>query len=299
MPNQETMDRLQTQVKRFQSDLHETQQEMRDKIKALENVQVSHQTDLAAQLRQMTEQLNNERAGNTKLNADLAKSLELGLQLQLEIQNLKSRTQQIQMEERKFTQALQEKNRQAVHDLELSRALREELETELGKARARYLSEEDRREKEKLSLEERLRLLSNEKDDILRANDELLATLAAKDKEIDQLNAKMETLSASFEDLEGGSRGQQEMMKTLTEVAENKIVELKVALDRKTAECKDYEGHLQQALTQAQLMRHENTNLKDYIGKINVYLQTNQNVSPAPGTTASSSSLAPSNPPPA
>jgi hypothetical protein len=49
-----------------------------------------------------------------------------------------------------------------------------------------------------------------------------------------------------------------------------------MALDRKTAECKDFEGHLHQAMTQTQLLKHENANLKDYIAKINSYLQSNQ-----------------------
>lgn len=283
--NQEKIDRLQTQIRRFQTDLQDTQVEMREKIKILENVQVVHNGDLNHQLKSLTEQLNNERANNTKLNTDLAKSLELGLQLQLEIQNLKARSQQVQHEERKFSQTLQEKNRQITHDLELTRALREETETELNKARARFLSEQDAWDKERHEAENKLRATLSEKEDVLRANEELMAVLKLKDEEIANLSSEMENLLTAFGELEESSVKQTHVMKNLTEVAENKIVELKIALDRKTAECRDFEGHLQQALTQNQLVRQENANLKDYIAKINVYLQ-GSSASPAGATAA-------------
>ncbi|MBX2987563.1 MAG: hypothetical protein KF802_06670 [Bdellovibrionaceae bacterium] len=281
--HQEKMDRLQTQIRKFQTDLHDTQAEIRDKIKVLENVQIVQNSDMNQQLKQLTEQLNNERAMNTKLNADLAKSLELGLQLQLEIQNLRGRAQQIQMEERKYSQTLQEKIRQTTHDLELARALREEIDTELGKARSRLVAEQESSQKEKAELESQIRAHMAEKVDLLRANEELLAALNNKDQEISQLHAEMESMSSSFGELEGASQKQQEVLKNLTGVAENKIVELKIALDRKSAESRDYEGHLQQALTQNQLLRNENASLKDYIVKINAYLQSS---SPAPDAPA-------------
>lgn len=287
--NQEKIDRLQSQIRRFQTELHGTQEELREKIKVLENVQVAHQGDLSQQLRQLTEQLNNERAINTKLNADLAKSLELGLQLQLEIQNLKARSQQVQHEERKFSQTLQEKIRQVSHDLELMKALREETETELNKARARFLNDQDAWNKERLEADGRLKGILSEKEDLLRANEELLSGLKNKDEEIASLSGELEKMSTAFGELEESSMQQTEVMKNLTGVAENKIVELKIALDRKTAECRDFEGHLQQAVTQNQLLRQENASLKDYIAKINVYLQA----SSAPVSTSASTSAPP------
>lgn len=284
MANQEKIDRLQTQIRKFQSDLHDTQFELRDKIKALENVQVVQQSDLHLQLKQLTEQLNAERVTNSKLNADLAKSLELGLQLQLEIQNLKARAQQVQNEERKFSQTLQEKVRQLTHDLELSRALREELETERNKARSRYLADQDQWKEEKESLQAQLSKGQGEKTELLKANEDLLNALKAKEQENSDLAAEFEKMSASFNELGESALNQQEAMKNLTQVAENKIVELKLALDRKISECKDYEGHLQQSLTQAQLLKQENANLKDYISKINAYLQTSPSA-PAPSAS--------------
>lgn len=272
--NQEKIDRLQNQVRKFQSDLEDAQSELREKIKVLENVQIGQQGEANQQLRAVTEQLNAERAVNTKLNADLAKSLELGLALQLEIQGLKTRAQHLQHEERKFSQTLQEKVRQLSHDLELTKALREDTETELHKARARFLEEQEHWNQERQGFEEKLAAARTEKEEILRANEELVAALKSKDEEIAALSAQVETLSQSFAELEASSMKQSEAMRSLSGVAENKIVELKIALDRKSAECRDYEGHLQQALTNAQLLKQENTNLKDYIAKVNTYLQS-------------------------
>ena len=129
-----------------------------------------------------------------------------------------------------------------------------------------------------------------EKDELLKANEDLLAGLKAKDQEIEKLSAEVEKVSSSFNELEGSSLKQQEALKSLTQVAENKIVELKLAFDRKSNECRDYEGHLQQALTQNQLFKQENINLKDYISKINAYLQGSPSSSPAPTPTGSASS---------
>ena len=61
---------------------------------------------------------------------------------------------------------------------------------------------------------------------------------------------------------------QHEMMKTLSEVAEKKMIELKVALDKKTIESQDYYSHLQQAMTQIHVLRQENQALKEYNGKL-------------------------------
>lgn len=287
--NQEKIDRLQNQIRRFQTELHGTQEELREKIKVLENVHVN-QGDSNQQLRQLTEQLNNERSVNTKLNTDLAKALELGLQLQLEIQNLKARAQQIQHEERKYSQTLQEKVRQVSHDLELTKALREETETELHKARSRFLGEQEAWNKERSENDVRVKALIVEKEDLLRANEELVSALKGKDAEIANLSGELEKMSGALGELENSSVQQTEVMKNLTGVAENKIVELKIALDRKTAESRDFEGHLQQAITQNQLLRQENASLKDYIAKINVYLQASSAApsSPASSTAASS-----------
>src|SRR4051812_29371856 len=87
---QQALEKMQGQIRRFQSDLEGAHTELRDKIRNLENVQYG-QNEINHQLKTLGDQLGQERAINTKLNSDLAKSLELSLQLQLEIQALKSR----------------------------------------------------------------------------------------------------------------------------------------------------------------------------------------------------------------
>ena len=290
--NQEKIDRMQTQIRRFQSDLQDTQEELREKIKSLESVHINHQSDLHQQFKAVTELLNVERANNTKLNSDLAKSLEVGLQLQLEIQGLKARLQQVHHEERKHAQTLQEKIRQISHDLELTRALREETENELSKARAVYQDEQKKLDEQRANLEQLIVGLKSEVQEAKTAHDELSYQMNQKNEETAFLMGEVEKLSTSFTSVEESSVKHYDAFRQLSEVAENKIVELKLALDRKAAECKDFEGHLQQATTQNQLLRQENANLKDYIAKINVYLQSSNSSAPSPMTTSSSSSAA-------
>lgn len=293
--NQEKIDRLQTQIRRFQTDLEGTQEELRDKIKSLENVQIHHQSDLHQQLKNLTEQLNNERSINTKLNADLAKSLEVGLQLQLEIQSVKARTQQVQHEERKYSQTLQEKIRQITHELDLTKALHAEAENEFAKARARFQEELKSLESKNALLDEELKASKNELSQMVHQFEQLEEQMKQKSEEAAFLAQEVEKMSSSFSEVEESSVKHYEAFKNLSTVAENKIVELKIALDRKTAECRDFEGHLHQAVTQSQLLKQENANLKDYIAKINVYLQQSSSA-PVPPAGAEAK---PSSPPPA
>lgn len=265
--HQDKIDRMQGQIRKFQSELQGTQVDLNEKIRVLENVQFT-QNDLNYQLKQVTDQLHNERAINTKLNTDLAKSLELCLQLQLEIQSLKARAHQIQVDERKYSQSLADKLTQLTRELELARALRDETDTELLKAKSTI---------EEMS--KQIVIAADENKELLTANDELMKNLAEKDSQIDHLSVELEKISSSFSDVENSALKQNEVLNNLMQVAETKIVELKLALDKKNLECQDYYSHLQQALTQTSLLRQENHNLKDYIGKVNVYLQQQQSSS--------------------
>jgi hypothetical protein len=83
-------------------------------------------------------------------------------------------------------------------------------------------------------------------------------------------------MSQSLNDIELASNNQGEAMKNLMTVAENKIVELKLAFDKKAIESQDYYQHLQQAMTQQNILKQENQNLKEYINKMNLYIQQQQ-----------------------
>lgn len=261
IPQTDKIEKMQTQIKKFHSDLLDTQDEFRNKIKSLETLQVS-KSEHNGQLRIITEQLQAERHINTKLNADLIKSNEIALHLQLEIQGLKTRAQQIQMEERKYNLQLQEKVKNVQRDLELNDALKEELTLDLVKTKNQYQMDKDEwfREKEKISA----------------TIEELNQKMLDKDNQIRALNDQIEELQSSLNGIEEASHKQNENMKNLMIVAENKIVELKMGYDKKHLESQDYYNHLQQGLTQINLLKQENANLKEYVSKVNQFLQQQQ-----------------------
>jgi uncharacterized protein YoxC len=282
-PQSQKIEKMQSQIKRFHEDLQGAHDELRGKIQSLENMQFS-QGDINAQLRQLTEQLHAERTINTKLNSDLAKSLELSLQLQLEVQSVKARTMQIQNEEKRFSQTLQEKLKNAGRDLELASALKEESIAELGKAKANFQSEQLRAEKDREILEKQIEHLQCQKDELLKANQDLLESLTRKEEELEKHTHQIEELSQALNSIETTAQDQASALKNLMEVAETKIIEIKMALDKKAIEGEDYYGHLQQSLTQTSLLRQENSQLKDYINKVSVYIQaqaSNQSNGPA------------------
>lgn len=251
LPHQQKLEKMQTQLKKFHHELQDTQDEFRQKLRSLEGVQFN-QHEISGQLKTLNDQLNQERTINTKLNADLAKSLEISLQLQLEIQGIKARTVQIQNEEKRYSQSLSDKLKAVQNDLELTMALKDELALELSKAKSSYQKDNENLEAQK---------------------SELMHAIEEKDAMIEKLNHEIESLSQSLNEIEESGVQQNSAIKNLMTVAENKIVELKMALDKKEIESQGYYSHLQQALTQASLLRQENQNLKDYIQKVNLYLQ--------------------------
>jgi chromosome segregation ATPase len=261
LPQTNKIEKMQTQIKKFHSDLLDTQDEFRNKIKSLENLQVS-KSEHNGQLRVLTEQLQAERNINTKLNADLVKSNEIALHLQLEMQGLKSRAQQIQNEERKYNIQLQEKIKNSQKDLELNEALKEELTLELAKTKNQYQIDRDE--------------WQNEKERISANVEELNQRMIDKDTQIMALNNQIEDLQSALNEIEEASHKQNENMKNLMTVAENKIVELKMGYDKKHIESQDYYNHLQQGLTQINLLKQENASLKEYVSKVNQYLQQQQ-----------------------
>lgn len=261
LPQTNKIEKMQTQIKKFHSDLLDTQDEFRNKIKSLENLQVS-KSEYNNQLKLITDQLQAERAMNNKLNADLVKSNEITLHLQLEMQGLKTRAQQIQNEERKYNIQLQEKIKNTQKDFELNEALKEDISLELAKTKNQYQLDKN----EWLS----------EKETINSTVQELNQKMLDKDVQIHALNEQIEDLQSALNEIEEASQKQNENVKNLMTVAENKIVELKMGYDKKHIESQDYYNHLQQGLTQINLLKQENSNLKDYVSKVNQFLQQQQ-----------------------
>jgi hypothetical protein len=266
---------MQVQMKRFQSELVGSQVELREKIRNLESVSYGPET-LDAQMKHLADQLSAERGHNTKLSADLAKSLELSLQLQLEIQGLKARSLQVQSEEKKYSQALFDKCKALQRDLELAHALREEISIELQKAKSSFSRDEKLWGEQRELLEREIHNYKKEQQEL----QESLATqknhLEERDQTIQILNGEIEKISQSYSEVESSAQQQTEVLKNLMSVAEAKIVDMKLALDKKSLEAQDYYSHLQQALTQLGVLKQENGAMKEYVAKLNFYHQQAQ-----------------------
>lgn len=266
---------MQDQMRKFNSDLKDTQDELKEKIKALGNVSYSPESS-DGQARQLAEQLAAERTNNTKLSTDLAKSLELCLQLQLEIQSAKGRTIQVQTEEKKYSHALLEKTKLIQRDLELNQALKDETSMELAKAKNAFHKEHELWAQQRDRLEQEIQSLKLANLESKNQIDELKFNLQNKEKEINSLNNESSMLQKSFMEVEHSAEQQHDVLKNLMSVAESKIVEIKMMLDKKSVEAQDYYSHLQQALTQSAISKQENAALKDYINKLNMYHQQTQ-----------------------
>ncbi len=273
---QQKYEKMQNQMKKFQTELQESQEEIKEKIKSLGSVSYASEGGIDSQSKQLAEQLHAERSNNTKLSTDLAKSLELGLQLQLEIQGLKARSMQIQTEEKKYSHALFEKNKHLQKELELSQALKDEMSLELIKAKSAFQKEQDLWEDQRDLFEKQLHDLKMEKANLQAEIAELNSKIQTKDQEIQSLNQEIGKISNSFNEVEFSAEQQGEVLQNLMYVAESKIVEMKLAFDKKSLEAQDYYSHLQQALTQLAVFKQESASLKDYVGKLNQYHQQMQ-----------------------
>ena len=288
-PPQQNYEKMQTQMKKFHLEMRDSQEEIKEKIKTLGNVTYGSE-GIDMQIRQMAEQLNNERVSNTKLSGDLAKSLELCLQLQLEIQGLKARALQMQAEDKKYAQTLSEKNKHLQRELELSEALKDEMSLELAKAKNSFQKDQEIWVQQKDILENKLQGVQNDRDGLHLQIDQLNTDLNEQHGQIQELNSEIEKISTSFNEVERTAHQQTEVLKNLMEVAEAKIIEMKLALDKKTLEVQDSQGQLRQALTQLSVFKQENGALKDYIEKLTYYhqqvqaIQQHQIANPPPQT---------------
>ncbi len=219
------LEKMQNQIKNFQHDLMATHEDMQSKIHTLQQMTTSN-SDLSVRVQELTELLNQERSHNSKLSTDLAKSLDLSLKLQLEIQEIKTKALQAQLEERKIHQ-----------------------------------------ENFEIVKQKMLR----EKSDLLHANEELLSELKTKESQVEILNQKINDLEAGMQELDKTTIEQGETIKHLMSVAEKKIVELKLSLDRSLNDFSDATGELTQLRTQVDILKQENYSLKDYINKMTNY----------------------------
>ena len=221
------LDKMQNQLKNFQIELVSNHEDMKHKIETLEKMTTSN-SDLTLRVKELTDLLNQERAHNSKLSTDLARSLDLSLKLQLEIQEIKTKTIQAQMDDRK-------------QYLENYESIQFDFQKEKGR--------------------------------LLDMNQGLSNELKQKQENIAFLEGKINELETSMAEVEATSQEQAETIKHLMSVAENKIVELKLEGDRIQSELDNVRGQFQQSSTQTEILRKENTALKEYINKMTAFQQ--------------------------
>src|SRR6185312_1310139 len=114
----ERLEKMQFQLKRSQEELFTTRHEMEEKIKALDNLSCTN-SDLSREMKRQSDQLEQERIMNSKLSSDLAKSLEMNLKLQYEIEEIRTRAQTAINDEKKHNIYWQDKTKNLSHELVL------------------------------------------------------------------------------------------------------------------------------------------------------------------------------------
>ncbi|MFN8945191.1 MAG: hypothetical protein ACK5WZ_11295 [Pseudobdellovibrionaceae bacterium] len=254
MEQSEKFEKMQSQIRRFQQDLVSVEGSLIDKIKSIESLQ-HHQVDINQQQRLLSDQLHTERQINVKLNSDLSKSLEINLQLQLELQSSRNRFQQYQLDEKKYSSSLLDKSQNLQKELELMTVLKDETQLEYTRAKNEFTAM-------KASFKANNENLLEETENLRKENQELMSQNAL-------LNSDVEKMSSAMNELEEFRKKQNEALKNLMEAAEKKIMDYKMALDKKTLEAQDYYGHLQQTVTQVALLKKENSQLRDYVNRMN------------------------------
>jgi len=218
-------EKMQTQLKRSQDELRQAQAEIQERIRSMDSMNFTTD-DLTREIRRISEQLDQERMNNSKLSTDLAKSLELNLKLQFEIEEVRSKAAQVLNEEKKHNQFLQDKIKNVNHELDLSQALCNETRLEFAKAKEKFHQENQVWAAEKRQFHEQL---AEQISDIEQKNQ----SFEALKKDLETKSSELAQLSESLLEFEEQAFQQNEVMRNLTQVAEKKMIELKLALDKK------------------------------------------------------------------
>ncbi|PWU15782.1 MAG: hypothetical protein C5B49_11295 [Bdellovibrio sp.] len=265
---------LQSQLRKTQEDWKMAKAEIQERMRSFETISVAH-GEMSQEIKRLSEQLEQERQNNGKLATDLAKALELNLKLQFDIEEMRTRASQMVTDERKHSQFLLEKNKGLSTELELSHALNQELRLELAKAHEKFQADRAQFDEEKGQLERSVKEAKDQAEAAQLRFDEMEALLhrkeaeaAERENDLRRQAEEIASLSETVKGCESHFSQQQDLIKQLTAAAEQRLTEFKLALDRKVIESNDYYSHLQQALTQIQVLRQENTALKEYVSKI-------------------------------
>lgn len=247
-------------LQKFQDQLRQTQTLMMETLKPQASKDFL-QSALQAELDKISEQLANERSQNSKLSADLSRSLELNLKLQFEVEEIRLKANQLLKEEQAYNLNLQEKIKKMDHEIELSQALNNDLRVELSRAKDSYQNDSEKWFAEKKQFESQLTQLHEDISQNERAKKLL-------EKAIEDLREEKVILNSTLQDYKKHAEEQNHVLSTMSELASQKMIEVQAALHKKSTECKDYHSHLQQALTQVEILKQENATLKDYFNRM-------------------------------
>lgn len=248
------------ELHKFQDQLRQTQNMMLETLKP-QNSKDYLQASLQKELEKVTEQLANERGQNSKLSADLSRSLELNLKLQFEVEEIRLKANQLLKEEQALNASLQDKLKKADHEIELGNAVNSDLRVELNRARDSYQSETDKRSKERQGLLDQINSLTEQLSQSERSKKLL-------EQAIEDLRKDKQHLSSSLDEYKKHAEEQNQVLNTMSELAQAKMLEVQAALHKKSAECRDYQSHLQQTLAQLDILKQENLTLKEYFTKL-------------------------------
>ena len=136
-----------------------------------------------------------------------------------------------------------------------------ELKVELSKAKDKFQSDQ-------AQWKNRGNNLNTEVAQLKQKLEEKDKTIQDMQLDLDAKTAEIKTLNETLDQYDAHSIKQEEMIIGLSNVAEKKLIELKLALDKKTSETVNYHSQLQQTMTQVHVFRQENAALKEYISKI-------------------------------
>jgi chromosome segregation ATPase len=245
---------------KFQDQLRQTQTLMLETLKP-QNSKDYLQVSLQNELDKITDQLGKERAQNSKLSADLSRSLELNLKLQFEVEEIRVKANQLLKEEQGSNNSLQEKIKKISHEKELSEAVIHDLKSELNKAKDCYQSELEKKTQEIHHLSTQIEKLTHDLNQSERSKKLL-------EQAIEDLRHDKHGLSSSLDEYKKHAEEQSQVLKTMSELAQAKMLEVQAALHKKSAESRDYQSHLQQVLVQLDILKQENQTLKDYFNKL-------------------------------
>lgn len=197
---QSRLEQIEQQFKKTHDELLATKKQIEDKVAVFSSNLRSH-IEISEEQEKLQSQIEKERVANSKLAHDLAKSVEVNLSLQLQIEELKKM--------------------------------------------ARLAIDQEKR----------------------RA-DSFLFEKEQTQKELEETKVELEKTKTAYFDLDAGLKENLQLLQSLSETAERKIVDVQMELNQKNLEVKDLQSHLARSYQQVEILKTENLTLRNYFSKI-------------------------------